>query len=534
MDRNSLIIIDGSSLIHRAFYALPLLTTKDGIYTNGIYGFLTMLYKIQDDYKPDYICVAFDKSGPTLRHKEYKEYKGTRQSTPSELAQQFPLIREILKSLNMITLEMNDYEADDIAGTLAKQGELEGLDVVLVTGDKDYLQLVSDNSKLLLTKKGISEIVEYDRNKIVEEYGIEPNQFIDLKGLMGDTSDNIPGVPGIGEKTGLKLIKEFGNIESVYENLDKVSGKKLKENLIEHEQTAYLSRKLGEIITNVPLEISIQDLKSKEPNWEELIGIFQELEFKSLLDRVPDKYKEKEEEIREYKYEILNKDELETVVKLIKEKGKFAFKFLIDGDNIIEDEVISIGLKVIDSPTYYIELSGNGKDFIELFKDLFENPKIDKIGHSLKKDIAVLFRYDIQIANYTFDSMIAQYLLNPSQSDYSINKISEEYLGYYAQDEEMLLGKGKNKKCFSEISLDERAQYLAFTLESVFRLEPIMIDKINELNMKELYYNVELPLVEVLSSMEYMGFKVDENELNCLGQGFDVEIKSSVFKSYFN
>lgn len=532
MDRNSLIIIDGSSLIHRAFYALPLLTTKDGIYTNGIYGFLTMLYKIQDDYKPDYICVAFDKSGPTLRHKEYKEYKGTRQSTPSELAQQFPLIREILKSLNMITLEMNDYEADDIAGTLAKQGELEGLDVVLVTGDKDYLQLVSDNSKLLLTKKGISEIVEYDRNKIVEEYGIEPNQFIDLKGLMGDTSDNIPGVPGIGEKTGLKLIKEFGNIESVYENLDKVSGKKLKENLIEHEQTAYLSRKLGEIITNVPLEISIQDLKSKEPNWEELIGIFQELEFKSLLDRVPDKYKEKEEEIREYKYEILNKDELETVVKLIKEKGKFAFKFLIDGDNIIEDEVISIGLKVIDSPTYYIELSGNGKDFIELFKDLFENPKIDKIGHSLKKDIAVLFRYDIQIANYTFDSMIAQYLLNPSQSDYSINKISEEYLGYYAQDEEMLLGKGKNKKCFSEISLDERAQYLAFTLESVFRLEPIMIDKINELNMKELYYNVELPLVEVLSSMEYMGFKVDENELNCLGQGFDVEIKSLTDEIY--
>ncbi len=532
MDRNSLIIIDGSSLIHRAFYALPLLTTKDGIYTNGIYGFLTMLYKIQDDYKPDYICVAFDKSGPTLRHKEYKEYKGTRQSTPSELAQQFPLIREILKSLNMITLEMNDYEADDIAGTLAKQGELEGLDVVLVTGDKDYLQLVSDNSKLLLTKKGISEIVEYDRNKIVEEYGIEPNQFIDLKGLMGDTSDNIPGVPGIGEKTGLKLIKEFGNIESVYENLDKVSGKKLKENLIEHEQTAYLSRKLGEIITNVPLEISIQDLKSKEPNWEELIGIFQELEFKSLLDRVPDKYKEKEEEIREYKYEILDKDELETVVKLIKEKGKFAFKFLIDGDNIIEDEVISIGLKVIDSPTYYIELSGNGKDFIELFKDLFENPKIDKIGHSLKKDIAVLFRYDIQIANYTFDSMIAQYLLNPSQSDYSINKISEEYLGYYAQDEEMLLGKGKNKKCFSEISLDERAQYLAFTLESVFRLEPIMIDKINELNMKELYYNIELPLVEVLSSMEYMGFKVDENELNCLGQGFDVEIKSLTDEIY--
>ena len=294
MNKEKLMIIDGSSLLHRAFYALPLLSTKEGIYTNGVYGFLTMLYRIKDEYKPDYICVAFDKKGPTFRHKEYKDYKGTRQSTPTELAQQFPIIRDILKAMNIKTLEMSEYEADDIAGSLAKEGEAKNLNVILVTGDKDYLQLASDNSKVLLTRKGITELEIFDRQKIIHEYGIEPKQFIDLKGLMGDKSDNIPGVPGIGEKTGLKLIKEFNNIENIYKNLDKVRGKKLKENLTENENIAYLSRKLGEIITNVPLDVKIEDLIVKESNWEELIPLYEEYEFKSLIDRIPDKFVPKE------------------------------------------------------------------------------------------------------------------------------------------------------------------------------------------------------------------------------------------------
>ena len=197
MDNKKLMIIDGSSLLHRAFYALPLLSTKDGIYTNGVYGFLTMLYRIRDEYNPEYICVAFDKKGPTFRHKEYEEYKGTRQSTPTELAQQFPIIRQVLKAMNIVTLEMSEYEADDIAGTLARIGEENGMETILVTGDKDYFQLARDNVKVLLTRKGITELEIFDRDKIVIEYGIEPKQLIDLKGLMGDNSDNIPGVPGV-------------------------------------------------------------------------------------------------------------------------------------------------------------------------------------------------------------------------------------------------------------------------------------------------------------------------------------------------
>lgn len=527
MTKDKLMIIDGSSLLYRAFYALPLLTTKDGIYTNGAYGFLTMLYNLQDQYQPDYICVAFDKSGPTFRHKEYEEYKGTRQETPSELAGQFSIIRDILKSMNIVTLEMSEYEADDIAGTLARQGEEKGLEVILVTGDKDYLQLATEKSKVLLTRKGISDMEEFDRETILEEYGLEPKQLIDVKGLMGDKSDNIPGVPGIGEKTGLKLIKEFGSIEEVYKNLDKVSGKKLKENLIENENIAYLSRKLGEIITNIPLDLGIEDLKVKDANWEELLPLFEKLEFKSFINRAPDKYRNKEDEIEiNYEYKIVSAEEIEEVAKSLSQEKKLAFKFLIDGSNIIEDEIISLGIKPQTGSTYYIDLSSMGERFIQLFKPIFENPQIEKIGHSLKKDMAILFRYGIQIQNYGFDSMIAQYLIDPSQSDYSINKLSEEYLGAYGTDEEMLLGKGKGKKTFSQLSEEDRASHLSFTLETVFALEGKMIEKIREYDMEDLYYNVELPLTEVLSSMEYLGFKVDEDQLKMLGEQFDAEIKS--------
>ena len=525
MNKEKLMIIDGSSLLHRAFYALPLLSTKEGIYTNGVYGFLTMLYRIKDEYKPDYICVAFDKKGPTFRHKEYKDYKGTRQSTPTELAQQFPIIRDILKAMNIKTLEMSEYEADDIAGSLAKEGEAKNLNVILVTGDKDYLQLASDNSKVLLTRKGITELEIFDRQKIIHEYGIEPKQFIDLKGLMGDKSDNIPGVPGIGEKTGLKLIKEFNNIENIYKNLDKVRGKKLKENLTENENIAYLSRKLGEIITNVPLDVKIEDLTVKESNWEELIPLYEEYEFKSLIDRIPDKFVPKENEVKkEFTYEVIEETDFNKVVSLIRKEGKFAFKFLTDELNSIESNIISVGIKTEESPTYYIDLLSGEKEFIESFKTIFEDKEIEKIGHQLKTDIIILFRLGIKIENYSYDSMIAQYLIDPSQSEYSINKLSDEYFNYYGIDETMILGKGKKQKSFLDVEEQHRINHIAFTLETVYKLEPIMLRKIKELNMEDLYYKVELPLVEVLGYMEFIGFKINEKELNKLKEEYEAEI----------
>ncbi len=533
MKSKKIMIIDGSSLLHRAFYALPLLTTKSGLYTNGVYGFLTMFYKITEQYEPDYIGVAFDKKGPTFRHKKYVEYKGTRQSTPSELSQQFPMIKEILSYMNIPTLEMQEYEADDIAGTLAKIGENEALEVILVTGDKDYLQLTTDKTKVLLTKKGITEIEAYDRNRIKEEYGIEPKQFIDLKGLMGDKSDNIPGVPGIGEKTGLKLIQEYGSIQNIYENIDKISGKKLKENLIENENLAYISRTLGEIITNVPLNMELEDFKATTPEWIKLKNIYEELEFKSLLNKIPSEFKEKTQKVKfDYSYRELKPSEFGELVNDIKTEEKFCFKFIINNLNYIENEIIGIGIKTPRGMTNYIDLLQYNDEFTNYFKEIFENSQIAKIGHDLKVDIVQLFRLNIALKNFTFDSMIAQYLLNPSQSNYSINNLSEEYFDVYGIQSEDVFGKGKGLKKARDLDKEDIMKYLSFIFESVFKLEPIMMEKIIEQRMENLYTEVELPLAEVLANMEFIGFKIDTNELKILGKEYDEEIDSLTKEIY--
>ena len=327
--KEKLMVIDGNSLIHRAFYALPLLSTKDGIYTNGVYGFLTMLYRIREEYHTDYICVAFDKKGPTFRHETFDLYKANRDSTPNELVQQFPIIREVLSAMDIAQLELDGYEADDIAGTLAQLGEDKGMEVILVTGDRDYLQLASDNTKVLITKKGITELDEYDREKVIEEYGISPEQLIDLKGLMGDKSDNIPGVPGIGEKTGIKLLKQFGTMENLYDNIDKVGGKKTRESLIEHKNMAILSKTLGKIIRNAPINITIDQLRAGKPDWDKLKELYTSLEFNSLLSKLPEDEVELEEPNYKTEYIILEGNNFKAVIEAIKEEKAFYFKFYL-------------------------------------------------------------------------------------------------------------------------------------------------------------------------------------------------------------
>ena len=529
MDTKKLMIIDGSSLIHRAFYALPLLSNKNGLYTNGIYGFLTMLYKVREDINPNHICVVFDKKGPTFRHKEYEEYKAHRSATPSELAQQFPIIREILNAMNIQFFELTGFEADDIAGTLAKKGEGLFDEIFLVTGDKDYLQLARDNIKVLITRKGITELEEYDRDKVIEKYGITPEQLIDLKGLMGDPSDNIPGVPGIGEKTGLKLLKEYGNIENIYVNIDNISGKKLKENLIENKHLAFLSKKLGEILTEVPIEIDFQELEIKEPNWESLRELYEELEFNSLLNKIST---DTEESNMEIDFKIVEDNNYLDLIEKIREEKKISFKFIISNHNYIEDEILGIGIKTASIPTHIILFNGKKDYFVREFKPIFEDPTIEKIGHNLKPDIVILSRLGIEIYNISFDAMIGEYLINPTQSFYSINNLSREYLGYYGVDEEALLGKGKNKRTFDKLSKEEIGSYISFILDTVFKVEDKMKKILEDYEMLNLYYNVELPLVEVLASMEFYGFKIDKEELEVLGKEYDEEIKTLTSEIY--
>lgn len=531
--KETLMIIDGSSLIHRAFYALPLLSTKDGIYTNGAYGFLTMLHKLKEDYPMDYICVVFDKKGPTFRHEAFEQYKANRLATPDELAQQFPIIKEILNAMNIVQLEIDGYEADDIAGTLSKLGEENNLKVILVTGDRDYLQLASNMTTVLLTKKGITELIEYDENKFIEEYGITPKQFIDLKGLMGDKSDNIPGVPGIGEKTGIKLLKEFGSIENIYESIDKIKGK-LRDNLIENKTSAFLSKKLAEIIRTVPLQLSLEDLTLKEPDWEKLKELYTRFEFNSLLSKLSNDGMQKESP-SEYQvdYKIVENDDYELILEEINASKYMYFKFLFEEEHYINSPILGIGIKAGEKTSYYIDFNKNSVEkFTQTFKQYFESEEIEKLGHMIKMDIYALLKLGINIDNIVFDSMIGKYLLNPAQASYSIDELAKEYLNINVINVEELLGKGKNKKSFKDLDLQKRAEYISIVLDVISKIKDPIAEAISQLNMKKLYYEVELPLAKVLAHMEYYGFKVDIDVLNQLGDSYNQEIEQLTNEIY--
>src|SRR6056297_3012417 len=292
-----LYLLDGHSLAHRAFYALPLLTTESGEYTNSVFGFSRMLFKIIDEEKPDHIAVAFDLKGPTFRHEEYEDYKAGRKKTPDELIPQIDLIKDVLRSLNIPIITKKGYEADDVIGTIAKTAGKKGIDVKVVTGDRDALQLVDERINIIYTRKGISDIIEYDVKKVKNKYELKPDQLVDMKGLMGDSSDNIPGVPGVGEKTATKLLKEFNTMENVLDNIEKVSGKKRKENLRKYSEQAKMSKKLGKIITDVSIDLDFAELRLEEPNIDDAVELFKRLEFNSLLDRFEEDIEEKLKEI---------------------------------------------------------------------------------------------------------------------------------------------------------------------------------------------------------------------------------------------
>ena len=532
MSDKLLMVIDGSSLVHRAFFAIPFLSNKNGVNTNAVYGFLNMLYKIRDEYKPTNICVAFDRKGPTFRHEEFKDYKGTRDKTPPELSQQFPLIKEALENLGIKTIDLSKYEADDIAGTLAKEGEEKGYDVFLVTGDKDYFQLATDKVKVLLTKKGVSEMETYDRYRILEEYEIEPKAFVDIKGLMGDSSDNIPGIQGVGEKTALKLIKEFENLDGVYENIEKVSGAKLKEKLVNSKELAYLSRKLGEIITDVPLNFSVEDLTPNEEDKDKLLAFYENLELNSLINKIKDLEPSKPETFEEQKIlKLKDNDDVKEMANKIVEKGSFYFKILTDDDYILTNPIY-MGISLDGIETWVLDFRNDDIN-LEILRAIFESKDIEKFGWDVKSDVVKLMQMGWDCSKVTFDSSIAQYIIDPSQSNLSINKIAEDYNLDRGIDFEELVGKGKKKQLVSDIEQDKVFQYIGYILSSVYKLKPIMTDIITQRNMNELFNNVEMPLMKVLAEMEVLGVALDKDELTKLGIEYQEEIDDLVTSIYY-
>lgn len=521
---NKFLIIDGSSLFFRAFYALPLLKTKRGLYTNAIYGFVMMVENAIEKIKPSHVAVCFDMKGKTFRSDIYKDYKGTRQKTPNELEQQWPLVRDILGHMNIKILESPVYEADDIAGTLAKLGSEEGFENYLLTGDKDYFQLVNENTKVLFTRKGITDMDIVTVDKIEEDYGIEPLEFIELKALMGDSSDNIPGIYGIGEKTGLKLVRQFHTLENLYDNIDDVSGKKLKEKLVDGKTAAFMSKKLGTIVRDVPIEESLDDLKKLDYDYEKLSELYREFEFNSMLDRLPEEYRKEEvEEISQDNFEFVEIKDLKDIEKEIKDKKSLAFKFITDG-KIYEDVMpLYLAIKVKDSEVKIISYEAIDFDFL---KDLMEDEDVEKLGYSLKEDIIILMDHEIDIKNYSHDVEIAEYLLNSTKSDYDINKISMEYFKNGYLDLEDLLGKGAKKKAYADLDKEDLFKYFAFVLNTVYRLEDLQKEKIEEEEMTSLYQDMELPLVEVLASMEYVGINTDESVLDEIDEQIIEKLKN--------
>ena len=544
MKNKKIMILDGNSLLFRAFYAMPPLKTKKGQYTNAVYGFLSMLYKITDDYSPDYICVAFDPEKPTFRHEQYKDYKATRAKAPNELVEQFQLIRDVLDIHNIKSIEIEGFEADDVAGTLACEAEKLGVQVYLVTSDRDYLQLIDENIKVILTKKGVTNIKEMDLNAIDEEYGITPEEFIDLKALMGDTSDNIPGVGGVGEKTALKLIHEYKTLDNIYDNIEKIKGK-LKEKLEADKMQAYMSQTLARIIKDIPVEFDLEEYKVNEPNMDKLVSLYDDLEFRVFKKRLNISSEmseaqfsifdisEKEEESDSKSKDITvssilyidNLDSIHQIVKDITKSKKAALKFLLNGERPLNSEAVALGVSDCSGDINYIDFHKvERKDALNILKEIFESREIKKIGHSLKNEIIYLMRYDIELNNLSFDSEIAKYLLNPSENSYSIDRIAYEYLEKDFASKNDLLGTGKKRVTFDDIDLDKRAETLFNYLNTVIKSEQKLLAEIKESNMIDLYVNIEMPLIEVLAYMEYIGFKVDENVLNSLGLHFGEKI----------
>jgi len=501
-----LLILDSNSLMNRAFYALPPLTNSEGIHTNAIYGFTNMLLKLKEELKPDYIVATFDRKAPTFRHKEYEEYKAGRKKMPPELAEQFPLIKELLELLAINIYEIDGFEADDIIGTVAKIAQLNNIEVYIVTGDKDALQLATKTTKIIITKKGVSETAVYDEDSFIKEFSVTPTQFIDVKGLMGDKSDNIPGVPGVGEKTAFKLIQTYGSIEEVLNNIDKISGNKLKENLENNREQAIFSKKLATIMTEVPIDINLDEIKSRENyDREKLKKLLFRLQMKTLLNKLSEGEEEEEDNIVVESINTL--EAMKTAFNLEKEVSYITYKTLnsslyssLDLDNIVlggDNIVKEIKIKEI--------LAFDREETLKVLKAFMEDESHKKVIHDGKQLISFLYKEKIELKALEFDTAIAAYLVDSSKGDYKLVNLVNLYLGDDPKGDD---GEAKLASYIKKLSQELKK-------------------RINKDGMDELYYNIELPLVFVLSDMECQGFNIDSKVLDTLAVKFKREIEET-------
>ncbi|OJF17277.1 MAG: DNA polymerase I [Bacillaceae bacterium G1] len=520
-----LILLDGNSLANRAFYALPLLSTEQGVYTNAVYGFTTMLLKLLEEERPTHMLVAFDAGKRTFRHDTYGEYKGGRQKTPPELSEQFPLLKELLAALSIPQFEMELYEADDIIGTLADQAVAEGYDVLVVTGDKDLLQLVSPDVKVMLTRRGITDVEVYDEAAVERKYGLKPAQIVDLKGLMGDASDNIPGIPGVGEKTALKLLHQYGTVENIVAHADELPGAKLRERVKEHGEMAMLSKRLATIYREVPLPYDVSALALPPMDPERAVPVFRKLAFHSLLDRLPAAMEKPEgerpadaqaAETEPLSYRLLDQAAAEALVDVWRKSRPAIWLELEPAP--WQPEILGLGVSW-DDETAFIPVSvlrGSEKLLAWL-----ADADAKKIVYDGKQAKVALVRHGMDLAGIDFDYLLASYLLNPSSNQHQLSDVARMF-GETLEEDEAVFGRGaKRQRPAEDVWQRHAVKKCAFMVRRVADVT----DRLKEDGLYSLYQDLEMPLSMVLAALEIRGFKVDGEKLKEMGAQFQARLE---------
>ncbi|OPY58099.1 MAG: DNA polymerase I [Pelotomaculum sp. PtaU1.Bin035] len=520
MSPDTIVIIDGNSLVHRAFHAIPPLSTSQGLLTNAVFGFTNMLLKLLAKERPGKIAVAFDIGKITFRHSDYDQYKANRSPTPDDLRPQFPIIKDVLHAMRIKIYEIEGYEADDLIGTLASKAEQAGLKTTIITGDRDALQLISPMTKVLLTKKGIGELDEYDEGKVWDRYGITPRQYTDLKGMTGDPSDNVPGIAGIGEKTASRLLKEYGSLEEIIAHADELAGR-TREQVRSFGHQAEFSKRLVTICREVPVEIDLEQCNRQSPDYKELLELFKKLEFKTLIKSIYFENQENtvnkklkgngrgrqstsqglpEPDLDTYfvEYQRLDTEaKLGAFTKKVQKLGRVCLA-LAGNPNA---GVTAAGFAMEEEQAYYyLDMSGGGirpEKALEALKNICEDITIKKYCHNGKEIIWLLHRHDIKLEHLAFDTMIASYLLNPASPNRELEDVSLEHLST------VLPG--------GEESLPARAG-------CIMQLVRLLDSKLKLHELDRLFYDVELPLVHVLGEMEIHGVAVDKNQLDAMSK----------------
>ncbi|HJP17399.1 MAG TPA: DNA polymerase I [Nitrospinota bacterium] len=543
-----LYLIDGSSYIFRAFYGIKqFLSNSKGLPTNAIYGFASMLLKILREEQPEYIAIIFDPKGKTFRHEMYKEYKANRKETPDDLKPQIPYIINLVEVFNIVSMQQEGFEADDLIGTISKKAEKKGFDVTIVSGDKDMMQLISPKIKMLDTMKNKT----FGEKEVKEKFGVEPGRVTEVMGLMGDSSDNIPGVPGIGPKTATTLIQNFGDIENLLKNLEQIKKKSLKNKLLEYTEQARLSKKLCTIDTNLNLPVGIEEMKAKKLDSKRIITLFKQLEFAALLSKIElgnEKWVESgklrgwksDTDKKKYKL-VFSEKELDKIIIQVKNKGLLSIDLETTSVFPMEAEIVGISISIIPHDAYYIPVGHDypgapaqlNRDMVlGKLKPVLEDKKIKKIGQNIKYEIIVFQNSGIKIKNIYFDTMIASYLINPSKHNHNLEDIALEYLDYRVITYKEVVGSGSKEVGFNKVDLETAASYSGEDADITLQLSKKLLPALETDALVSLLNNVELPLAEALAEIEINGVKINKNFLKKMSKDLEKDISLSAQKIY--